>query len=93
MRISCGSVQDFASAVFYPVSMPRTLSDAEADYAAARAAWLKSLQSEEYRTGTGNSNRRSKSAELYQQMTALAAEVKSLSRTAGAIRIRGGTPV
>jgi hypothetical protein len=68
----------------------RTLSDVQADYTAVRAAWLKSLQSEEYKTGGGNSNRRSKSEELYKQMMTLDAEVKRLSR--GGIRIRGGTP-
>lgn len=68
----------------------RTLSDAQADYTAVRVAWLKSLQSEEYKTGGGNSNRRSKSEELYKQMMTLDAEIKRLSR--GGIRIRGATP-
>ncbi|MHB8109774.1 MAG: hypothetical protein ACYDHW_07050 [Syntrophorhabdaceae bacterium] len=68
----------------------RTLADAEADYTAVHAAYLKALQSEEYRTGGGNSNRRSKSEELYRQMMALDAEIKRLSR--GGMRIRGGTP-
>jgi hypothetical protein len=69
----------------------RTLANAQADYDAVHGAYLKALQSEEYRTGGGNSNRRSKSDELYKQMMTLDAEIKRLSR--GGLRIRGGTPV
>ena len=68
----------------------RTLADAESDYTAVRAAWLKSLSAEQTDTD-GQSIRRSKSQELYQQMLALDAEVKKLSR--GGFRTRGGTPV
>lgn len=68
----------------------RTLADAQADYTAVHAAYLKALASEEYRTDHG-SNRRSKSEELYKQLKELDAEVKRLSR--GGMRIRGATPV
>jgi hypothetical protein len=67
----------------------RTLLDAQADYTAVHAAYLKALLSEEYESG-GRRNRRSKSQELYAQMKELDAEVKLLSR--GGIRIRGLTP-
>jgi hypothetical protein len=68
----------------------RTLADAQADYDAVHAAYLKALQSEEYSTGVAR-NRRSKSQELYDQLMRLNAEITRLSR--GGIRIRGGTPV
>ena len=69
----------------------RTLADAQADYSAVHTAYLKALQSEEYKTGGGIGNRRSKSEEVYKQMMTLDAEIKRLSR--GGLRIRGGTPV
>lgn len=68
----------------------RTLADAQADYDAVHAAYLKALTSEEYETG-GTRNRRSKSAELFAQLKTLDAEIKRLSR--GGIRMRGATPV
>ncbi len=67
----------------------RTLADAEADYAAVHAAYLKALNAESSNLN-GNSIQRSKSAELYQQMMQLDAEIERLSR--GGMRIRGGTP-
>jgi hypothetical protein len=67
----------------------RTLADAEADYAAVHTAYLKALTAESSNLN-GNSIQRSKSAELYQQMMQLDAEIERLSR--GGMRIRGGTP-
>ncbi len=67
----------------------RTLADAQADYTAVRTAWLNSLNAE--RVGVGDKQlQRARTAELYDQMMKLDAEVKSLSR--GGMRIRGGTP-
>jgi hypothetical protein len=67
----------------------RTLADAQADYDAVRAAYLKAIEAES--VGMGDRNiRRPRSQELYEQMMRLDAELKRLSR--GGIRIRGGTP-
>jgi hypothetical protein len=67
----------------------RTLADAQADYTATHAAYLKALDAEAY--GIGDKNlRRPRSQELYDQMMRLDAEIKRLSR--GGIRMRGGTP-
>jgi len=67
----------------------RTLADAEADYAAVHAAYLKALKAESTSLGD-QSLQRPKSTELYKQMKELNAEIDRLSR--GGMRIRGGTP-
>lgn len=68
----------------------RTLADAQADYTAIRAAWLKAVEAE--RVGIADKSiQRTNSTELYKQMKELDAEVTRLSR--GGIRVRGGTPV
>lgn len=63
----------------------RTLADAEADYAAVHAAWLKALKAESY-SQSGKSVSRSRSADLKKQMMELSAEIKRLDR--GGMRVR-----
>ncbi len=68
----------------------RTLADAQADYTAVHAAYLKALEAEAVGLDQ-KSIRRPRSQELYEQMKQLDAEIKRLSR--GGMRIRGGTPI
>ena len=71
----------------------RTLADAEADYAAVHAAYLRALNLESY-TIAGRSGQRSKSDILYDQMMKLNAEMKKLSSSAsGGIKVFSGVAV
>ena len=60
----------------------RSITDIQADYTAVHDAWLKALKSEQYSNGA-KGNRRPRSAELYDQMMKLDAELKRASGVGG----------
>lgn len=72
----------------------RTVAQAQEEYDAVRAAYLKALKAESYSQSTGagaTSLTRTSSGELRRQMLELEKEIGTLSR--GGISVRGVTPV
>jgi len=70
--------------------MARTLAQAQEEYTAVRAAYLKALQAESYGIG-GRSLSRPRSVDLRKQVDQLAEEIYRLSN--GGIRVVAITPI
>jgi len=70
--------------------MARTLAEAQAEYTAVRAAYLKALKAESYGV-SGVSISRPRSADLRKQIDQLAEEIYRLSN--GGIRVVAITPI
>ncbi len=70
--------------------MARTLAQAQEEYTAVRAAYLKALKMESYGVG-GRTVSRPRSTDLRKQMDQLAAEIDRM--TNGGIRVTAITPV
>ena len=70
--------------------MARTLAEAQAEYTAVRAAYLKALKAESYGV-SGVSISRPRSADLRKQIDQLAEEIFRLSN--GGIRVVAITPI
>ncbi|MGB0972823.1 MAG: hypothetical protein ACPGVG_17965 [Mycobacterium sp.] len=72
----------------------RTVAQAQEEYDAVRAAYLKALKGENVSVSTGSgsfSTSRPAANELRQQMLDLEREIARMTR--GGIRVRGATPV